>query len=238
MLVDSMDHPKPAHATEGSVLGPFHSHEVEFMAHGDTMSHDPQGEPCLVLCTIKDSQGKPVSDVKIDIWETDSSGHYDVQYADREGPDGRCVLKSEEDGKFWFKGIKPVSYPIPHDGPVGKLLEKLRRHPFRPAHMHFMFEKAGFDHLITALYVRGDPYETSDAVFGVKESLLVDFHPADKRIAEEYDVEVGSPVLEYNFVLVSESEASTLRAERSRKALADLGRTVKLVHDLPVPDVD
>ena len=141
------------------------------------MSHDPQGEPCLVLCTIKDSHGKPVSDVKIDIWETDSSGQYDVQYADREGPDGRCVMRSDEDGIFWFKAIKPVPYPIPHDGPVGKLLEKLQRHPFRPAHMHFMFEKPGYDHLITALYIRGDPYETSDAVFGVKETLLVDFHP-------------------------------------------------------------
>ena len=208
------------------------------MAHGDAISHDTQGQPCLVLCTIKDSHGKPVSGVKIDIWETDSSGHYDVQYADREGPDGRCVMKSDQDGKFWFKAIKPVSYPIPHDGPVGKLLEKLQRHPFRPAHMHFMFEKPGYDHLITALYIRGDPYETSDAVFGVKESLLVDFHPADESIAREHNVEIGSPVLVYDFVLVSDQEASNLRDERSREALTHLGRTVKLIHGLPVPDVD
>ena len=119
------------------------------MPNGETMSHDPNGEPCLVLCTLKDSQGKPIEGVKIDIWETDSSGHYDVQYADREGPDGRCVMRSDKDGVFWFKGIKPVPYPIPHDGPVGKLLEKLHRHPFRPSHMHFMFEKPGYDHLIT-----------------------------------------------------------------------------------------
>lgn len=238
MLIDSIDHPKPDHSTEGTVLGPFHSHEAEVMANGDAISHDPSGEPCLVLCTVKDSLGKPVSDVQIDIWETDSSGHYDVQYADREGPDGRCVMKSDKDGNFWFKAIKPVSYPIPHDGPVGKLLEKLQRHPFRPAHMHFMFEKSGYDHLITALYTRGDPYETSDAVFGVKESLLVDFHPADRMIAKKYDVEVGSAVLEHDFVLVSVKEASDLRVERSRQALADLGMKVKLFHGLPVPDVD
>ncbi|KAM0799672.1 Intradiol ring-cleavage dioxygenase [Usnea florida] len=238
LLVDSIDHPKPAHSTEGSVLGPFHSHEAEVMAHGEAMSHDTQGQPCLVLCTIKDSHGKPVSSAKIDIWETDSSGHYDVQYADREGPDGRCVMESDQDGKFWFKAIKPVSYPIPHDGPVGKLLEKLHRHPFRPAHMHFMFEKPGYDHLITALYIRGDPYETSDAVFGVKESLLVDFQPANENIAREHNVEIGSPVLEYDFVLVSDQEASNLRDERSREALTHLGRTVKLIHGLPVPDVD
>lgn len=119
------------------------------MKNGEAISHDPSGEPCLVLCTIKDSQGKPVEGVKIDIWEADSSGHYDVQYADRQGPDGRCIMKSDKDGVFWFKAIKPVPYPIPHDGPVGKLLEKLHRHPYRPSHMHFMFEKPGYDHLIT-----------------------------------------------------------------------------------------
>ena len=208
------------------------------MAHGDAMSHDPNGEPCLVICTVKDSHGNPIPDVKIDIWEADSSGHYDVQYADREGPDGRCVVRSDQDGNFWFKAIKPIPYPIPQDGPVGKLLEKLHRHPFRPAHMHFMFEKPGYDHLITALYVRGDPYETSDAVFGVKNSLLVDFHPADKMVAKEYDVAVGSAVLERDFVLVSEKEASDLRAEKSRKALEALGRKVILIGGLPVPDVD
>ena len=238
LLVDSIDHPKPPHSTEGSVLGPFHSHEAEDLPHGESMSHDPKGEPCLVLCTIKDSKGKPVPGVKIDIWETDSSGHYDVQYANREGPDGRCVMRSDEDGNFWFKAIKPVSYPIPHDGPVGKLLEKLHRHPYRPAHMHFMFEKPGYDHLITALYLRGDPYETSDAVFGVKQSLLVDLHKIDKMIAKQYDVDEGTPMLEFGFVLVSDKEASDLRDERSKKALAELGKRVKLVEGLPVPDVD
>ena len=220
------------------MLGPFHTHDAEDMAHGESMSNDPSGEPCLVLCTVKDSKGNPIPDVKVDIWETDSSGHYDVQYGDRDGPDGRCVMKSDSNGKFWFKAIKPVSYPIPHDGPVGKLLQKLHRHPFRPAHMHFMFEKPGWDHLITALYIRGDPYETSDAVFGVKESLLVDFQPADEGIAEKYHVPEGSAVLAHDFVLVSQQEAFDLRAEKSKKALEELGRRVKLVEGLPVPDLD
>jgi len=149
LLVDSIDHPKPANSTEGTVLGPFHTHEAEHMDHGSLMSQDGNGVPLLVLCTVKDVQGKPVQDVKIDIWETDSSGHYDVQHADREGPDGRCIMKSDKEGVFWFKAIVPVPYPIPHDGPVGQLLKKLGRHPMRPAHMHFMFEKEGFDHLIT-----------------------------------------------------------------------------------------
>jgi protocatechuate 3,4-dioxygenase beta subunit len=113
------------------------------------MCSDPEGEPLLALCAVKDPQGRPVPGVKVDIWETDSSGHYDVQHANREEPSERCVMETDQDGRFWFKGIKPVSYPIPHDGPVGKLLNLLGRHCWRPAHVHFMFEKEGWDHLIT-----------------------------------------------------------------------------------------
>jgi protocatechuate 3,4-dioxygenase beta subunit len=149
LLVDSIDHPKPPGSTEGTVLGPFHTHDAEEMPNGESISHDPKGEPLLVVCTLRDTEGRPIEGVKIDIWETDSTGHYDVQYAGREGPDGRCVMRSNKEGVFWFKAITPVPYPIPHDGPVGKLLKKLHRHPYRPSHMHFMFEKEGYDHLIT-----------------------------------------------------------------------------------------
>ena len=158
LLVDSIDHPKPPHGTDGTVLGPFHTHDAEHMHHGASiMHHDPSGTRLLVLCTIKDSDGKAIPGVKVDIWETDSTGHYDVQRPERKDPDGRAVMQSDEEGKFWFTGIVPVSYPIPTDGPVGQLLKALRRHAWRPAHMHFMFEKPGYDHLITALYVKGDP---------------------------------------------------------------------------------
>lgn len=152
LLVDSIDHPKPAASTEGTVLGPFHTHEAQLESNGGSISHDPDGEPCLVLCTVKDTVGKPIENVKIDIWETDSKGFYDVQYAERDGPDGRAVMKSDKDGVFWFKAIVPVPYPIPHDGPVGQLLKKLKRHPYRPSHMHFMFEKPGYDNLITYVH--------------------------------------------------------------------------------------
>ena len=208
------------------------------MTHGGFVSHDPSGEPCLVLCHVRDSHGYPIEGVKIDIWETDSSGHYDVQYEGREKPDGRCVMRSDAEGQFWFKTIKPVPYPIPHDGPVGKLLSKLNRHCYRPAHIHFMFEKPGYDHLITALYIRNDPYESSDAVFGVKESLLVDFRPAGSRLADLYGVDPSTATLEYDFVLVSEAEVENLRNEKSKNALADLGKEMRLINGLPVPEVD
>lgn len=128
MIVDNINHPKPPGATEGSVLGPFHTHDAPTLEHGSSMTSDPEGEPMLAICNVKDPAGNPVSGVKIDIWETDSSGHYDVQHAQRDEPSERCVMISDDQGKFWFKGLKPVSYPIPHDGPVGKLLEKLGRH--------------------------------------------------------------------------------------------------------------
>jgi protocatechuate 3,4-dioxygenase beta subunit len=149
LLVDSIDHPKPEGSTEGTVLGPFHTHEAEHVTEGSLISHDPDGEPLLVLCTLKDTDGNPIAGAEIDVWETDSKGFYDVQHADRNGPDGRAVLKSDEQGDFWFKAIVPVPYPIPHDGPVGKLLKVLGRHPYRPSHMHFMFKKDGYDPLIT-----------------------------------------------------------------------------------------
>ena len=149
LLVDSIDHPKPAASTEGTVLGPFHTHEAVDMDHGASISADPDGKPMLVACSVKDTQGKPIAGVKVDVWETDSKGFYDVQYAGHEGPDGRAVVRTNDDGVFEFKAIVPVPYPIPNDGPVGKLLGKLKRHPWRPSHFHFMFEKPGYDHLIT-----------------------------------------------------------------------------------------
>lgn len=149
LLVDSIDHPKPAASTEGTVLGPFHTHEAEHATNGSSISHDPDGEPMLVVCTVKDTNGNPLPDVKIDVWETDSKGFYDVQHADRDGPDGRAIVTSDAKGHFFFNAIVPVPYPIPNDGPVGKLLGRLKRHPYRPSHFHFMFEKPGYDRLIT-----------------------------------------------------------------------------------------
>lgn len=108
LLVDAIDHPKPAQATEGTVLGPFHTHEAEIMSHGEGVSSDPNGEPLLVLCTLTDSAGKPLEGCKIDIWETDSTGQYDVQRVDQSGPRGRGTLHSDRNGVFWFKASKPV----------------------------------------------------------------------------------------------------------------------------------
>ncbi|OCK73662.1 cathecol 1,2-dioxygenase [Lepidopterella palustris CBS 459.81] len=238
LLVDSIDHPKPPASTEGTVLGPFHTHDAEHEPAGTLISSDPDGVPCLVLCTVKDTAGRPISGVKIDIWETDSHGFYDVQRPDRNGPDGRTVMQSDREGVFWFKAVVPVPYAIPHDGPVGKMLKLLNRHPYRPSHMHFMFDKPGYDHLITALYLRDDPYESSDAVFGVKESLVVELTDVTPEQIKQYDCREDSKLITYDFVLVSDKEAKNLREANAMKAMKSLGRRMKLYKGLPVPEVD
>ncbi|KAI9148174.1 catechol dioxygenase [Paramyrothecium foliicola] len=239
LLVDSIDHPKPEGSTEGTVLGPFHTHEAEHAGQGSLISQDPDGEPLLVLCTLRNTNGEPVAGAEIDVWEADSKGFYDVQHADRTGPDGRAVLTSDENGNFWFKATLPVPYPIPHDGPVGKLLKLLNRHPYRPSHIHFMFKKTGYDPLITALYLKDDPYESTDAVFGVKNSLVVTVKKVEgEQQAKDYGVKVGSAVVTYDFVMVDEQAAADLRREKAEEAMARLGRKFKFIDNLPVPDVD
>ncbi|KAL8927280.1 MAG: hypothetical protein Q9208_002457 [Pyrenodesmia sp. 3 TL-2023] len=239
LLVDSIAHPRPPPATEGSVLGPFHTQDHPPLSAGDSLSHDPQGGPCLVLCSISDTQGTPIPDVEIDIWETDSSGHYDVQY-ESGGTNGRGVMHSDQDGKFWFKGIVPVSYPVPNDGPVGKLLALLGRHPWRPAHMHFWLRKEGWDGLVTALYISSDPHITSDAVFGVKSSLCITPRPASPSEQQAYNTDEETKVIQYDFVLVGEEDARNLRNEKNKEAMARLGKGHwKLDEEsLPVMELD
>ncbi|KAL3461827.1 Intradiol ring-cleavage dioxygenase [Aspergillus heterothallicus] len=235
-LVDAINHPRQPPATEGTVLGPFHTHDAEDMEHGAVLHSDPDATRLLVLCSIRDSEGTPVQGVKVDVWEGDSKGFYDVQNPERAGPDGRGVLRSDEQGVFFFQGIVPVPYPIPMDGPVGKMLKALGRHPNRPGHVHFMLDKPGYDLLITALYPRGDPYETSDPVFGVKESLVVDLGTVeDEEMAAKYGVKVGTKLLTYDFVLLSDQEARELRKKNAIEAMQKQGRKVVFHNDLPIP---
>ncbi|KAL5589263.1 hypothetical protein FOVSG1_011130 [Fusarium oxysporum f. sp. vasinfectum] len=234
LLVDSMDHPKPPGCTVGSLLGPFHTDDAEDVAHGTQISNDAKGKPLLLIGSVKNTQGEPIPGVTIDVWETDSTGHYDTQYEDRTGPAGRALLTTDAEGVFWFKAIVPVPYPIPGDGPVGELLKSLKRHNMRPGHMHFKFEKDGYDPLITALYLRGDPYENSDAVFGVKAPLVVGLDQVDDAMATKYNVSDGTRLLTYDFVLATHQETNALRDKKSQEAVDKLGGNIKVVQGLPV----
>jgi len=238
LLVDSIDHPRIGNATEGTVLGPFHTHDAPVTDNGYVLHHDPEATRLFCLCSIKNTDGKPLDGVVCDVWEGDSHGFYDVQNPNRTHADGRAVLRSDKDGIFYFTAVVPVPYPIPMDGPVGQMLNLLNRHPNRPGHVHFMLQKNGYDKLTTALYPRGDPYEASDPVFGVKESLIVDLSEVDEEISKKYNIPVGTKLLKQDFVLATEEQAAKLRAEKAEEVLKKLGKNMKLLNGLPVPDVD
>jgi protocatechuate 3,4-dioxygenase beta subunit len=220
LLVDSIDHPRCGKATEGTVLGPFHTHDAPITENGYKLHHDPEAEPLFVLCTIKNSLGQPISNAQCDVWEGDSHGFYDVQNPNRDHPDGRAVIRSDARGIFYFVAVVPVPYPIPDDGPVGAMLKVLDRHPNRPGHIHFMIDALGYDKLTTALYPRGDPYENSDPVFGVKEALIVDLGAVDAMMASRYDIPVGTKLLSYDFILATEAEAFQWKELRAAEAAA------------------
>ncbi|KAI7773449.1 catechol [Diaporthe eres] len=191
--------------------------------NGEQLSHDPNGEPLFVLCTIRDTRGNPIAGAQVHVWEADSNGAYDVEKPDS-GVDGRGILHSDDQGRFYFDAIVPVPYPILCDGPVGAFLAAAGRHEYRPAHMHFMFEKKGYDHLITALYLRNSKYRDTDAVFGVKESLVIDVGEMDSETAATYNRHHVKKLLKYDFVLASDVEADELRDKQTAAAFTSLKR--------------
>lgn len=176
MLVDAINNRKPSGASESTVLGPFHVPDAPELPMGADICLDQKGEPMLVKGRILDTEGQPIEAAKIDVWQANDEGFYDVQQKGLQ-PDFnlRGVFRTGADGGYHFKGVKPKFYPIPADGPVGQMLDKLGRHPYRPAHLHYILEAEGFETLITHIFDPDDPYIHSDAVFGVKESLLAKF---------------------------------------------------------------
>ncbi len=176
MLVDAMNNRRPVGATENTVLGPFHVEGAPIRKMGDTISIDGKGESCEYVGRVCDLQGNPVAGARIDVWSDNADGYYDVQQPQVQPKwNNRGIFVTEADGKYNFLGIKPVSYPIPNDGPVGKMLAALGRHPYRPAHMHYLVTAPAFQKLITHTFVGDDRYITSDAVFGVKDTLVAPF---------------------------------------------------------------
>jgi catechol 1,2-dioxygenase len=181
MLVDSLNHAAGGRLTEATVEGPFHMVASPDRELGDdiNVSGEP-GEPCLITGRVVDQHGMPVAAASVDVWQANARGFYDVQRPD-EMPQGelRGLFRTDADGRFHFRTIVPAHYPIPTDGPVGDLLRATGRHGFRPAHVHFEVSAPGMRGLTTHVFVAGSPYLDSDAVFGVKQSLIVDFARVD-----------------------------------------------------------
>jgi len=180
MLVDTLAHDSGEQVTESTVEGPFHVVDSPPRERGDHIDLVGGGEPCLVTGQVVDPEGRPVADAAVDVWQADDEGFYDVQRPG-ELPEGhlRGLFRTDAEGRFWFRSIVPRHYPIPDDGPVGRLLDATGRHPYRPAHVHFEISAPGMRTLTTHVFVAGTPYLDSDAVFGVKPGLVHEFSTVD-----------------------------------------------------------
>jgi hydroxyquinol 1,2-dioxygenase len=180
MLVDAINHRKPGGATETTVLGPFYVSGTKDQPMWADIGAGVAGEPAYVHGRVLDTAGHPIAGAVLDVWQTDGEGFYDVQRPGGNERYARGKFTTGADGRYGFRTVKPVSYPIPTDGPVGAMLLAMGRHPYRPAHVHAIVTAPGYDGVATHVFVEGDPYLDSDAVFGVKNSLVMEFkqHPA------------------------------------------------------------
>ncbi|MFZ4756611.1 MAG: dioxygenase [Burkholderiaceae bacterium] len=185
MFVNDQNNAKPPGCTEPTVFGPFHTDDAPHFELGADVAGGAAGEPCWVQGRILGLDGAPVPHAVIDVWQADAEGFYDVQRPDLAVPQARGVLKADADGGYRFWTIVAEAYPVPTDGPVGRLLEATGRHPWRPAHLHFMITAPGYERLITHVFRRGGLYLESDAVFGVRPSLIADWLPHAPGIAPD-----------------------------------------------------
>jgi hydroxyquinol 1,2-dioxygenase len=193
MLTIALNHAKPPGCTEATVVGPFHTDDAPHVALGADIARGAPGTPLDVDVTLRSTDGTPLASAEVDVWQADDAGKYDVQYAGLTERRARAVLRSDAQGRVRFSTIVPTAYPVPTDGPVGQMLVATGRHPWRPAHLHFMIKASGHETLVTHLFRDGDPYLDSDVVFGVRNSLIVQM--------PENPAKPGRHVLHHDFVL-------------------------------------
>jgi len=209
MLVETINHRTGGTSTESTVLGPFHMVESPKRELGDDINLDRKGTPCLVSGRVTGPDGEPLPGAVVDVWQTNEDGFYDVQQPDIQ-PAGnlRGLFTTDDDGRYWFRSVVPRFYPIPDDGPVGRLLAATGRHPNRPAHLHFIASAPGYRPVTTHVFVADSPYLDSDAVFGVKDSLVRDVPEVDDP-ARAAEVGLANPfrTLTFNPVLLRADQA-------------------------------
>lgn len=180
MLVDTINSRRPTGATENTVLGPFHVDDVPHREMGDSIADLDEGEPLFVSGRVLDLNGNPVAGAKVDTWQASHDGFYDNQQPDVQPEHNlRGIFTTGDDGRYWYKAIKPAYYGIPNDGPVGKLLGGLGRNHMRPAHLHYIISASGYDTVVTHIFDADDQYLKDDAVFGVRKSLIGEFSQVD-----------------------------------------------------------
>ncbi|HVV12241.1 dioxygenase [Amycolatopsis sp.] len=209
MLVETIN--GQADGTESTVLGPFHVVASPPRESGDNIDLVGGGRPCVVTARVVSTAGEPVPGASVDVWQCNKDGFYDVQQPGIQPlGNGRGLFATDAEGRVWFRTVVPSHYPIPADGPVGRLLRATGRHPFRPAHIHFIVAAPGHRTLTTHMFVADSPYLDSDAVFAVKTSLVVDFREIDdEALAERYQVSAPFRLAAFDIVLEAAGEVPT-----------------------------
>jgi hydroxyquinol 1,2-dioxygenase len=189
-------------ATERSALGPFHSEGSPLLAVGGDLKRDNEGEALLVHGRVLDENGKPVAGAQLDFWQAAINGKYWQQDPAQDPHNLRFRMTTGDDGIYAFTTVQPAPYSVPYDGPVGDLLRAGGRHAWRPAHFHFIVGAPGFRTLTTEVFFTGDPYLDSDAIFGVRESLVVNIVPsADQDLARRYRLPLPFHITAFDFRL-------------------------------------
>jgi protocatechuate 3,4-dioxygenase beta subunit len=202
MLVETINHRASGDTTESTVLGPFHVVSSPERGLGADIALDGRGTPCVVSGQVRSTDGSVLEGARVDVWQANAEGFYDVQQPDVQPERNlRGLFTTDEEGRFWFRTIVPSDYPIPDDGPVGRLLAATGRHPYRPAHVHFIVTADGHRPVTTHAFVAGSPYLDSDVVFGVKQSLVRDFAEVDDAGRAER-LGVANPFREARFDVV------------------------------------
>jgi hydroxyquinol 1,2-dioxygenase len=210
MLVDAINHHRPAGATPNTILGPFHVAQAPRYENGANICLDGKGEPLLVRGRVLDPDGAPVAGATLDVWQTNDEGFYDVQQKGLQ-PEWnlRGIFTSDADGHYALRTVKPRFYPIPDDGPVGRMLKALGRHPNRAAHIHFIITAPGFDPVITHIFAPDCRYLAEDAVFGVKNELIGELQQVlDPAQAQRLGLEPPAWLIDWDFVLAPQANVA------------------------------
>jgi len=176
MLTVALNQAKPTGATEATVFGPFHVDDAPVVPQGADIAVGAPGMPLFVEARVRSLAGGSIAGAEVDVWQADEEGLYDVQRPELgDARRARGVLHTDAEGVVRFRSIVPTAYPVPTDGPVGRMLVATGRHPWRPAHVHFLIRAAGYQPLTTHIFREPDPYLDSDVVFGVRSSLIGKF---------------------------------------------------------------
>jgi hydroxyquinol 1,2-dioxygenase len=225
MVVDLLGHRKPDRATESTVFGPFHRLGAPDMPPGGNIAHrDASGTPAIVSGRVLDLAGKPIAGAVLDVWQAQTNGLYDSQDEDPQNLHMRGKFRTDAKGRYSVRTVIPVNYPIPSDGPVGAMLAATGRHPWRPAHIHFVVSAEGYEPVTTHIFDRRDPYLQSDAVFAVKDSLICEFvrHDGNNGAAPPDGISGSFYTAEFDFCLAPVG-GKAVDVEDAQRRLAALG---------------